>query len=58
MLTFVSNHSIDDDILKLMDEVDVDEFLKEGFEAIDNPEKLASFVREKSTIAMERFLVS
>jgi hypothetical protein len=50
--------SIDDDILNLMDEVDVDEFLKEGVEAMEDPEKLSQFIREKSTIAIERFLVS
>jgi hypothetical protein len=41
-----------------MDEVDVDEFLKEGVEAMEDPEKLSQFIREKSTIAIERFLVS
>jgi hypothetical protein len=40
-----------------MDEVDVDEFLKEASEAIDDPETLAQFLREKATIAVERFLV-
>jgi len=49
--------SIDDDILKLMDEVDVDEFLKEAAAAIDDPDNLAQFLREKATIAIERFLV-
>jgi hypothetical protein len=39
-----------------MDEVDVDEFLKEGVEAMEDPEKLSQFIREKSTIAIERFL--
>jgi hypothetical protein len=40
-----------------MDEVDLDEFLREASEAIEDPDKLAEFVREKSTIAIERFLV-
>ena len=48
--------SIDDDFLQLMDEVNLDEFLKEASEAIDDPDKLAQFVREKATIAVERFL--
>ena len=49
--------SIDDDILKLMDEVNLDEFLKEASAAIDDQESLAQFFREKVTIAIERFLV-
>ena len=49
--------SIDDDILNLMDEVNLDEFLKEAANAIDNPDKLAEYIREKATIAIERFLV-
>lgn len=40
-----------------MDEVDLDAFLREASEAIEDPDKLAEFVREKSTIAIERFLV-
>lgn len=50
--------SIDDDILKLMDEVDIAEFLKEAAEAIDDSEKIADFIYEKSKVAIERFLVS
>jgi hypothetical protein len=34
------NNSIDEDILNLMDEVDLDEFLREASDAIDDPEKL------------------
>jgi hypothetical protein len=49
--------SIDDDILNLMDEVNLDEFLKEAASAIDNPDKLAEYIRDKATIAIERFLV-
>ena len=41
-----------------MDEVNVDEFLKEASNAIDDPEKLFQYIREKATIAIERFLVS
>jgi len=44
--------------LNLLDEVDLDMFLKEASEALDDPEKLSQFVREKVTIAIERFLVS
>lgn len=48
--------SIDKDILKLVDEMNLDEFLKEISEAIDDPEKLSQYVREKATIGIERFL--
>lgn len=41
-----------------MDEVNLDEFLKEAASAIDNPDILAEYIREKTTIAIERFLVS
>lgn len=41
-----------------MDEVDLDEFLKEASDAFDDPDLLAQFIREKATIAVERFLVS
>jgi hypothetical protein len=50
--------SIEDDILNLVDEVDLHEFLKEASEAIEDAEKLSEFIREKVTIAIERFLVS
>jgi hypothetical protein len=50
--------SIDNDILNLMDEVNVDEFLMEASNAIDDPDKLSQYIREKTIIAIERFLVS
>lgn len=50
--------SIDDDILNLMDEVKIDIFLKEASDAIDDPGKLAEFIQEKASVAIERFLVS
>jgi hypothetical protein len=50
--------SIDDDILDLIDEVKIDMFLKEASDAIDDADKLADFIREKASIAVERFLVS
>lgn len=50
--------SIDDDILKLIDEVELDTFLQEASEAIDDADKLAEFIREKAAAAIERFLVS
>jgi hypothetical protein len=40
-----------------MDEVNVDEFLREVASVIDDPDKLAQYLREKATIAIERFLV-
>ena len=49
--------SIEEDILNLMDEVDLDEFLKEAADAIDDAEKLSEFIREKAIIAIEGFLV-
>lgn len=39
-----------------MDEVDLDEFLKEASDAMDDPDKLTQFIREKATIAVQRFL--
>lgn len=43
--------------MNLIDEVDIDEFIKEAANAIDDSDHLTDFVREKSTIAIERFLV-
>lgn len=48
--------SIDDDILNLIDEVDLEEFLKEASDAIVDADVFADFVREKATVAVERFL--
>eukprot|EP00934_Nitzschia_sp_Nitz4_P008332 Nitzschia sp. Nitz4//scaffold43_size134323//59252//64701//NITZ4_003299-RA/size134323-processed-gene-0.11-mRNA-1//1//CDS//3329551948//8322//frame0 len=48
--------SIEDDILNLVDEVDIDQFLKEASEAVDDPGKTSEFIREKATVAIERFL--
>jgi hypothetical protein len=39
-----------------MDEVNLDEFLKEASSALDDPDKLTEFFREKATIAVQRFL--
>jgi hypothetical protein len=39
-----------------MDEVDVDQFIREASAAIDDPDTLSQFLREKVTIAIERFL--
>ena len=41
-----------------MDDFDFDEFLKEASDAIVDADRLTDFVREKTTIAIERFLVS
>ena len=49
--------SIDEDLLNLVDELDIDSFLKEASEAIDDPDRLAEFIQEKATVAVERFLV-
>lgn len=56
-VSFTDERSIDDDILNLIDEVDLDEFIKEASDAIEDVDRLTDFVREKSTIAIERFLV-
>lgn len=48
--------SIDDDILQLMDEVELDKFLREASEAIDDADKLSDFIRENLSTAIERFL--
>jgi hypothetical protein len=36
-----------------VDEVDIDEFLKEASDAVEDPEKLSEFIKEKATIAIE-----
>ncbi|GKY95686.1 hypothetical protein MPSEU_000529600 [Mayamaea pseudoterrestris] len=54
ILPYYSN--IDDDILKLMDEVNVDEFVKGASKALDDPDALAGFLKQKTSIAVERFL--
>jgi len=41
-----------------MDEVDLDKFLKEAAQAMDESDDISQFFREKATIAIERFLVS
>lgn len=57
LVLFLDEFSIDDDILNLIDEVDLEEFLKEAAEAIEDADRLTGFVREKATVAIERFLV-
>jgi hypothetical protein len=44
--------------LNLIDEVDLEEFLKEAADVIEDADRLTGFVREKATVAIERFLVS
>ncbi|CAB9505879.1 expressed unknown protein [Seminavis robusta] len=48
--------SIDDDILNLIDGVEIDKLLREASEAIDDADKLADFIREKASTAIERFV--
>ena len=48
--------SIDVDILNLVDELNVDEFVKEASSALDDEGKLREFIKEKATIMVERFL--
>lgn len=49
--------SIDDDILDLIDEVDPERELKEIAEALGDPDKFPTYVREKSAKAVSVFLV-
>ena len=42
--------------MKLIDEVNLDEFLKEASDAIVDADRFTDFVREKATVAIERFL--
>lgn len=58
LFLFPIHRSIDDDILKLVDEVDVDELVKEASVALEDEERFGEFVKEKVTMAIERFLVS
>jgi len=53
-----SSCSIDDDILNLIDEVDIEKELKEATEALLDEGRFQDYLRQKSTIAMTRFLVS
>jgi hypothetical protein len=44
--------------LNLVDEVDLDKTLKEAAEAIVDSDRFAVFLREKSVVAIDKFLVS
>ena len=50
-------HSIDEDILRLIDEVDLKKELKEVGEAIVDTDKFPQYIREKSATAVSKFLV-
>lgn len=41
-----------------MDEINIDEFVQEASEVIDDADRLSKYIREKATIGIERFLVS
>lgn len=49
--------SIEEDILRLIDEVDLKKELKEVGEAIVDTDKFPQYIREKSASAVSRFLV-
>ena len=49
--------SIDEDILKLIDEVDIKKELKEAGEAILDADRFPQYIREKSVKAVSKFLV-
>jgi hypothetical protein len=40
-----------------VDEVNIDDFVKEASIALEDEEQLREFIKEKATIAIERFLV-
>jgi hypothetical protein len=44
--------------LNLVDEVNIDEFVKEASIALEDEDQLRQFIKEKAAIAIERFLVS
>jgi len=48
--------SIEDDILHLVDDINVDEFIKEASIALEDEGMLRDFIKEKATVAVERFL--
>lgn len=50
--------SIDEDFLRLIDEVDLQQELKEAGDAILDPDRFPQYVREKSIKAVSKFLVS
>ena len=50
--------SIDEDILRLIDEVDLQKEIKEVGEAILDAERFPQYIREKSATAVSKFLVS
>ena len=52
------DQSIDDDFLNLIDEVDLEQLFKDASKAMDESDDFSQFLREKATIAIERFLVS
>ena len=45
------------DILNLVDELDIHELVREASVALEDEEWLLDFIREKSVLALERFLV-
>jgi hypothetical protein len=49
--------SIDIDILNLVDELDIDELVKEASIALEDEDRLHGFLRDKAMMALERFLV-
>lgn len=52
----VPNFSIDIDILNLVDDINVDQFVKEASLALEDEDMLRDFIKEKATTAVERFL--
>ncbi len=50
--------SIDVDILNLVDDFNIDAFVKEASVALEDDAMLREFIKEKATIMVERILVS
>ena len=57
MIVVFLSISIDDDILNLVDDIDVDAFVKEASVSLEDEKLLRKFIKEKATIMVERFLV-
>ena len=57
ILLVIALLSIDDDILNLVDDFNIDAFVKEASVALEDEKKLWKFIREKATVTVERFLV-
>jgi hypothetical protein len=51
------NHSIDDDILSLVDNLDIESELKDAAEALLDEKLFDRYIKEKSFLIVSKFLV-